>query len=338
MKYLLALFLALVLSLSARAQATPEPEPLAEPLQALLEAAAAEPDPQRFEDAIELLALTQSPVAIAAGAEALSPERGATARSVLGLAEPEARAETQPAPTAPPSDQSEDRGWRALPMQAVDAIASGQSQLWTGQVRLGFRQDSGNSDRLDYLAALSVERDLAVWGFEAGIDYAYAESDGAVGADTLTANAQVDRETGDRWSIFTGVLYEQDALSGFDYTGVLDVGLAYRALTGDIRTLTLEAGPAVRFIQPVNGDLRTEAASEFSADLDWQLSDTLVFQSDTQLLVTSQSRLEQIFALQTSLGELWALQLSYRYRNEFDPEPGFEAVDTRTDISIVRTF
>ncbi len=342
MKYVTALFFALLLPLSAVAQEGELPAPLQE----LLEAAAADPDPARFEAAVDLLALTQSPDAIARGADALSPELGASARSALGLTTeatiPDAQTVAEPvaAPEAEPEAEPEGEtgGWRAVPMQAVDAIANGQSDLWTGQVRLGFRQDSGNSDRLDYLAALSVERDLSVWGFEAGIDYAYAESDGAVGTDALTANAQVDRETGERWSIFTGVQYEQDALSGYDYTAVLDVGLAYRALTGDVRTLTLEAGPAVRFLQPVNDESRTEAASEFSADFDWNVTDTLVFKSDSQLLVTDQSRFEQILALQTSLGELWALQLSYRYRNEFDPEPGFEEVDTRTDLSIVRSF
>lgn len=335
MKHVIAPLFALLCAVIAPVSALAEEAALPAPLQALLAAAAADPDPARFTAAVELMALTQSPDAIAAGAALVSDDHAGTARDTLGM-EPVVMAETAPAGPAPEAEPQPI--WKALPAQAVSTLAMGESDLWTGQVRAGFRQDSGNSDRVDYTLALSVERDLAVWGFEAGVNYAYAESDGAVGADALIANAQLDRETGERWSVFIGGQYEQDNLSGFDYTGVLDLGLAYRVLTGEVRTLTVQAGPAARFIHPINGDLRMEPASEFSADFDWQISDTLSFAADSELLVTDQSRFEQILALQTSLGELWALQLAYRYRNEFDPEPGFEEVDTRSDISIVREF
>lgn len=195
MKYVIAPLIALLLAAITPASALAEEEALPEPLQALLAAAAADPDPARFTAAVELMALTQSAEAIAAGAALVSDAHASTARDTLGM-EPVMMAEassTEPAPEAEPQPI-----WKALPAQAISTLANGESDLWTGQVRAGFRQDSGNSDRVDYTLALSVERDLAVWGFEAGVNYAYAESDGAVGADALIANAQLDRETGER--------------------------------------------------------------------------------------------------------------------------------------------
>ncbi len=326
MKFLTALIL-ILLPVSAQAQ-----DGLPEPLQALLAAAAFQEESAQFETAVTLMALTQTPEAIVSAAESLSADYAVRARAVLGVDDAVDEVLENDAVS------TEEISWRDMPVRAIETLANGKSELWSGQVRGGFRQDSGNSDQLDYTLALSVQRDLSVWGFQGNVDYGYSEIGGSVGRDALSALAQLDREVGDRWTVFTGIRYEQDALSGFDWTTLIDAGFGYRILTGEERTWRVQAGPAVRFVEPVNDDMRTEAAGEFSSDFDWHLSETLLFSADSQILLTGQSRFEQVLAVQTRLGELWALQLAHRYRNEFDPEPGFDDEDTRTDISVVREF
>ncbi len=330
MKIITALFAAFVLPAMAIAQDSPLPSPL----QDLLVAAADEAESPRFESAVELLALTQPADAIIAGAGAISADYAHQARAVLGVTAAPATPEAAPIPE--PSHRA--AGWRTVPRRAVHTLANGSSDLWSGHVRAGFRQDSGNSDQLDYTFALALERDLSVWGFQGSVDYGYSEVGGAVGRDALNARAQLDREVGERWTVFTGSRYEQDALSGFDWRAQIDAGFGYRILLGDVRTWRVQLGPAIRFGEPVNDDLRTDAGGEFSSDFDWQISETLLLTADSQILVTDQSRFEQTVAMQTRLGEVWALQLAHRYSNEFDPEPGFEAENTRTDISVVREF
>lgn len=334
MRIFIAVFCALALPAKALAQDAELPEPI----QALLAAAAATAEPEPFEAAVRLIALTQPADAILAGAGAISSAHAETARRVLDLPQAEpvidlGSTTEEAAPVAPSVN-----GWRAAPRQAIETLANAESELWSGEIRAGFRQDSGNSDQLDYSLALSLERDLAVWGFQGDIDYSYAESNGAVGRDKLTASTQLDREIGERWTVFIGAEYDQDALSGFDWTTLVDAGFGYGILTGTDLSWRVQAGPALRTLSPVNGDVRTEAAGEFSSDADWRLSDALLLTADTQVLLAGQSRFEQSFGLETSLGELWALRLAYRYRNEFEPEPGFERVDTRTDLSLVRSF
>ncbi len=334
MRIFIAVFCALALPSNALAQDAELPEPI----QALLAAAAATPEPERFEAAVSLIALTQPAHAILAGAGAISSDHAETARRVLDVpqAEPvtDLGSTTQDASPVTPSTG----GWRAAPRQAMETLANAQSELWSGEIRAGLRQDGGNSDQLDYSLALSVERDLAVWGFQGDINYSYAESNGAVGRDELTASTQLDREIGERWTVFIGAEYDQDALSGFDWTTLVNAGLGYRILTGEDLNWRVQGGPALRTLSPVNGDMRTETAGEFNSDADWRVSDALLLTAHTQLLLADQSRFEQRFGLETSLGELWALKLAYRYRNEFEPEPGFESVDTRTDLSVVRRF
>ena len=318
---------------------------LPEDLQRLLEAAAEADNPQAFEDAVELLTLTQSVEAVALGAARISEERGVAARSILGLASPQpADVADAPAPS-PPAEASQGApdaeaapALRAAPTALARAVASGEPENWSGEARLGVRNDSGNSDRQDYTLGLKAERALALWGFEGELAYAYSEVDGAVGRDEVLARGQIDREAGERWTFYTNAEYRRDALSGFDYTALIGAGAGYRVYARDGLSWRLEAGPAVRIVTPEVGDQSYEPALALGSDFEMAVAPSVTFTSQTSALVAERSRAEQRFSLNTALGSLWALRLSYQYTYEFEPEPGFENADSRTDLEIVREF
>ncbi len=317
------------------AAAAPAHAALDPALACVLEAAAQSRSEGDFADAVRVLSLAAAPGDIAAAASALSPERGAEARALLGLNAPDADASTPG--SADEGAQDGAPAWRALPVAAARTVARGDSDLWTGRASLAARFDTGNSDRQDYVLGLSVERALAGWGFEAKTEYAYSEVDGAVGRDAFLFGARGERETGERWTAYAQLDYEQDQLSGFDWTGFLGAGAGYRAIEREGANWTLRAGPGARFINQA-GAVTTEAALNLGSDLALQLTDALAFASETDVLLADRSRADQLFTLSTGLGELWSLELKYRYRYEFEPEPGFENADQRTDLSIVREF
>jgi putative salt-induced outer membrane protein YdiY len=327
-------FAALFLIFAAPAALAQEEAGLPAELQALLEAAAEAEDPAAFDQAVGLIALTRSPEEIAAGAALISTERGQAARAALGLpAEPVPDAAPEPTPQPDP-----DPLWRAAPAGVASAIVSGDPDNWSGEARLGVRHDGGNSDRQDYTIGLKAERALATWGFDGELAYAYSEVDGAVGRDEILASAQIDREAGERWTLYAHTEYRRDALSGFDYTALVGAGAGYRVFAREALAWTLEAVPAVRIVAPVTGDNSYEPALDLGSDFEMALTDAVRFTSETSALIAETSRAEQRFALDTALGALWALRLSYQYTYEFEPEPGFENADSRTDLEIVRQF
>lgn len=330
-----SLFVILTLTLATPA-ALGQAAELPEPLQILLEAAASAEDSAAFEQAVTLMALTRSPDEIADGAARISPEREAEARALLGLAAAQEPGLAMEA--APVTDPQPARPWLAAPAQVASAVISGDPDTWSGEARLGVRNDSGNSDRQDYTVGLRVERALATWGFDGELSYAYSEVDGAVGRDEIAASAQLDREAGERWTLYAHTEFRQDALSGFDYTGLVGAGAGYRIFAREDLAWTLEAGPAVRIVAPEVGDASYEAAVDLGSDFEMNLTDAVRFTSNTSALIAETSRAEQRFALDTALGSLWALRLSYQYTYEFEPEPGFENADSRTDLEIVRQF
>lgn len=336
-----------LLSPSAFAQ-----DALPEPLSALLSAAHDSRSEDDFSDAVRVIALTRDPADVAAAATAISAERGAQARAVLGLpaTDPMAGAMADPmtgpvtgagaleAARAEAEAASLAERAAAAPLAAARNIASGESELWEGSAELGVRFDSGNSDRQDYMVGLSVERALARWGFEGAVSYAYSEVDGAVGRDELDLEARGEREAGERWTFYVNGDFTKDALSGYDFTAFVGAGAGYRILDRPERAWVLRAGPGARIVQDAAGETMTDPALELSSDFEWRLSEPIRFTSDTSALFSQNSRAEQLFKLETALGELWSLALSYRYSYEFEPEPGFENEDSRTDISIVRLF
>ncbi|MEE2525974.1 DUF481 domain-containing protein [Hyphobacterium sp. HN65] len=209
---------------------------------------------------------------------------------------------------------------------------------WSGRLSAGLRVDSGNSDQQDYSLGFEIERDLAEWGFEAGLDYAYSESGGATSRDQLSLDARGERQLGEHWSLFLGGEYDQDQLSSYDFTAFISAGAAYRPDMPENMDWVLRAGPGVRYVSPMAGSAESQLALDLGSDYEWQITETSRFASETTLLIAESSRAEQKFAFITALSEAWAVEASWRYRHEFEPLPGFEEGDSRFDISIVREF
>lgn len=336
--------LAIAAGISLAASPAFAEEPTLDPaLQRLLEAAATSPSQDDFADAVRLLALTAPTPAILSAAEGVG--RQAEARTVLDLPAPAA----QPSPDAlaavraargvpEPDEASGSAHWRAAPLALASAIYNAQSDLWDGRVKFGMRLDSGNSQRQDFAGAIEVERALRGWGFEGAIEYVYSEVDGTVGRDELLASARGERELGERFTAYSAGEYEQDALEGYNWTGFLGGGLGYRVVESEQTSFVLRAGPGVRFLDDIEGPLQTRFALDLGADLSVPITETVTFGSETGFLAASRSRADQRFTLSSALGDLWAIELNLHYRYEFEPEPGFEKTDTRTDVSIVREF
>ena len=336
---------ALVLALAPAAALA---DALPEPLHALLAAAAEADDPDAFEQAVRLIALTRPAAEITASADRLS--RGAEARVLLGAgnAEPPiARTASAPAaapasapvdparPAAAPADGAPDPS-RALP-RLMGFVYEGELDTWSGQVKLGLRTDAGNTDRQDYTVGLKAQRELMGWGYEGSADYAYSETNGRVGRDALILTSRVDRERGERWTLYGDARYERDRRSGFDWTGFLIAGAGYRAFEGADTSWTLRGGPGARFTAAAS-EVEVRPAMDFTSDFRLQVTESMNFHSETRLLVTSNARADQVFTIDTEFGELWALELKHRYRYEFEPKPGFGSEDSRTDLSVVRRF
>jgi len=330
----------------APAAAQDAPPDLPAEIAALLEAAAASDTPGDLEALLRLIEPRYGEAAILASAQTLDAAAAERVSDMLAPA-PEAVEQAQaaepladpvPPEAAEPEPDSRLEALTQLPAAVGAGLINGRSELWEGRASLGLRFDSGNAERADYSVGLELTRKLAEWGFEGAIDYAYSEVDDRVGRDELNVKARGERELGERWTTFISGDYEQDALSGFDHNAFLGLGVGYRVLDRETLSWTLRASPGARYLAPEGRPDFVRPAGDFTSDFATQLGENVTLELDTHVLVSDNSRAEQTAKLVTGLGELWAFEIKYRYRYEFDPEPGFEEADTRADISIVREF
>lgn len=312
---------------------------LSEDYRRLLAEAAVSQDDQRFAETVDLLARVApgGAVAVLNALAGIAPDRLTLAENRFAATDAggpgqlaDASDRQAEAPEAAPDESAPAREDRFLPLPPLSG--------WSGRLSAGLRVDSGNSDQQDYVLGLAVTRDLAEWGFEAGIDYAYSESGGTVSRDQLSLEARGERDIGHRFSLFLGGEFDQDQLSSFDYTAFLSAGLAYRPVLPETMDWVLRAGPGIRYVSPVAGPEESQFALDLGSDYEWQVTDTSRFASETTLLIADSSRAEQKFAFITALSEAWAIEAAWRYRYEFEPLPGFEEGDSRFDISVVREF
>lgn len=323
--------------------ASAQEQTLPDDLQALLVAASQSDNHEDIGDAIRLIALTQDKEVVFRAASTL----GFAGAAINVLGNPVQFSSQDGVATADNTDQvtqssetedSSTEGIMRSPAAIISTLANGQSDLWTGKIRLGARFDTGNTERSDYSGGIEVERDLAGWGFEGNLNYAYSETDGNVGRDHLELDSRAERELGEHFTAFVNGDYDQDARSGFDWTAFTGAGIGYRVIESEETDFILRATPGIRFIKPVGMDRQDQAAFELAADYSTQLTETISFESKSDILLTEQSRADQRFTLSSALGELWALEFRVHYRYEFEPEPGFSNEDMRTDISITREF
>ncbi|WP_019961048.1 DUF481 domain-containing protein [Woodsholea maritima] len=244
-------------------------------------------------------------------------------------------AQTPQEPSAPPLDHG------PLLNQAYwlgNTIMNGQSENWNGRIKFGFRFDNGNNTRQDSTIALEIQRELMDWGFDGKINYTHSEINNVIGRDEFRVQLRGEREAGEKWTFFTATDYERDSRTSYDWTAFLGVGAGYRILTGEAVQWTVRGAPGMRVLNGQDGTTARQVALDLGSDARWRLSERVDVTSESTLLVADKSRADQTFTLTTDLGALWALEIKYRYRHEFEPKPGYKEGDSRADFALVREF
>ncbi|HAQ36657.1 MAG: hypothetical protein CMF74_10965 [Maricaulis sp.] len=311
---------------------------LPEPYVRLIADAATYDDGANFDAVVMMVARNAEggDEAVMAAVRQVAPQRSAQASAALGQAGTMTLADNAVRPEP-----------ATMAMQPVEADAAAAASPaapeidpgWTGRVSAGLSVASGNSEQQTYNLGAELNREFANgWTFDSRINYAYAESAGAVTQDQLALEARGDRSVSERWGYFIGGQYDRDVLSSFDWTAFVSAGATFQAIERETLDWSLRAGPGVRYLMPATGSEETQFVVDLGSDLEWQITPDSVFISETTLLVAESSRAEQSFRFNTSVADNWAVEFEWRYRYEFEPLPGFEESDSRVTASLVREF
>jgi len=210
---------------------------------------------------------------------------------------------------------------------------------FAGKFALGGSRNTGNTEEEAINAALELKRKHGRWtyDFDAGFDFQTSEGDTI--KQRLDTALEVNFDIAKRFYTFSKVQYEDDRFSGFQYRLTGSAGLGWRVLIGEKVNWSLEAGPGVRYdVRLDTGEGQTLLAARTSSDFAWKISDSALFEQDTEAVIDGGTNVVSTTALKLKVTERWSGQLSYEVRLNTDPPPDTEDLDTTARAAIVYDF
>lgn len=250
--------------------------------------------------------------------------------------------------------------WRAEKAQEAAAIAAAQAPEqddsqqtagateeapepppipWKGKGELGGYLAKGNSDYFGINAGVALSHEGRIWRHNVKAQADYQENEGDPTRQRFLLSYQPNYRFDERTYIYGLTQYEHDRFLGYDSRYSLSSGIGYRTRQGRPVSVELEAGPAYRFTNFVDGGHESTPAARGSVNVEWKLAPTLSFaQNAAAYLDGENNTLNTTSALNAKLFGPLSARLSYNVQYESAPPDGRETTDTMSRISLVYDF
>lgn len=223
---------------------------------------------------------------------------------------------------------------------ATLAAASSASADWTGTGELGLVFARGNSDTETVNAKLALTYTEDRWSNESELSYLRSENEGELDASRFLASNKTRYELNERSYLIGSGRYDADKFSSFEYQATAAAGYGYRILEGETHTLTVEAGPGVRFSEERDtGDKQTDFIGRGALDYVWAISETAKLENNF-LVETGASNtfLENELALTVAINGGLSLKTGVAVRHNTDVAADRENTDVLSTVNLVYAF
>jgi len=210
---------------------------------------------------------------------------------------------------------------------------------WTGQGELGAFNSTGNAENTGVTAAVELTKDGINWRHILRGRADYQRANGVTTREQFLAGYEANLKLNDRLFAFAAALYERDRFQGFSARYAVSGGLGYDVIVEEDMTLSVQAGPAWRRTELVDGTSTSDIAGNASLDFDWQISDTIAFTQDASAFIQSgSSTFISDTGLQAAISNDLSVRLSYTVEHDTDPPLGAVKTDTLSRITVIYDF
>jgi len=243
------------------------------------------------------------------------------------------------------------------------AAASAHAQTgvlagWEGEASLNGARTTGNTDTLDFGAALKLEKNTDTWNHKLKGSALFGETDDVSTRERYDIGYQIERNFSDRLYAYGNGDYYSDEFGAFANGYFIGGGLGYRVLLNEPFTWNLEGGPGFRSqveqdtidaalfaIDPtdplafIDGERTNEFGLRGRSDLDYVVNENVSIYNDTEILWSSSDTYtwNEVGITAQLVGNL-AARASYRVDNHTNPPAGTKATDTITKVGVVYTL
>ncbi|WP_182911829.1 DUF481 domain-containing protein [Sphingomonas cavernae] len=231
---------------------------------------------------------------------------------------------------------------RVEPNESAEKLAektASPAVPWKGKGELGGYYATGNSEYFGVSTGVKLTRDDPVWrhAFIAQADY--QENDGQATRERYLVSYAPNYRFSPQTYVYGLGQYEHDRFLGYDSRYAISAGIGYRTPNGKPLSVELEAGPAYRFTEFVDGGAESSAAGRGSISVEWKIAPSLTFNQDAAIYVDSlNSTINGTSALNAKVYGPLSARLSYNVQYESAPPQGRQTTDRLSRVSLVYDF
>ncbi|APE28646.1 DUF481 domain-containing protein [Aurantiacibacter gangjinensis] len=220
---------------------------------------------------------------------------------------------------------------------------------WSGEGQIGGFQASGNSDEFGVTAALALEREGIDWEHRLRLSGDYRRQEGETSREQIFARYEPRYQVSERLFTYGLAQFERNVQQGFGERYSVSGGLGYRVLDSDDIELSVQAGPAYRVTNFLDGTSTDRIAALLGLDFDWDITDSLKLTQDTnataetggEVLVLVDGASTSILAttgLEAGLSDSLSARLSWTLDYDSNPPDGAVTTDTLTRFTLIYGF
>lgn len=226
---------------------------------------------------------------------------------------------------------------------------AGLFERWKGRGQIGGFQSTGNSDNIGITATLNLERVGIDWRHKMRLTVDYQESNSRVTREQYFASYEPRYQVTSDLFAYALAQYEKDRFQGVASRYAVSGGLGYQVMKGQPMQLSLQAGPAWRHTKFTNGLTDSSIAALVALDFDWQLTDSLKFTQNTDLVANGggsataiidgkNTSLNLVTGFEADIVDWLTARLSYTVEYDSDPPVGAVKTDTLTRFTLIYGF
>ncbi|MBY6203679.1 DUF481 domain-containing protein [Halomonas denitrificans] len=233
-----------------------------------------------------------------------------------------------------------DRACKALAAAILLAASGAVAAEWTGSGELGLVFARGNSDTETVNAGFELRYEQDRWTNTLKSSYLRSENEGELDASRFVISNNTLYDLTERSYLVGSARYDQDKFSSFEYQATAGLGYGYRVLDGESHTLSVEAGPGVRFSEERDsGESETKLIARGALDYAWQISETA--RLENALLVesgASNTFVENALSLEVAINSAMSLKTGVAVRHNTDVAAGRDNTDVLSTVNLVYSF
>lgn len=232
----------------------------------------------------------------------------------------------------------------AVSEAAAAPAAVPAAKLWSGEIAIGYANQSGNTEETTYSGKFDIEREKDQWRYKILLDSLNSKASGERSSERYFLSNRLAYQFSDTNYAFGYAAYDDDRFSGFDYQATLSAGYGRRLLNNEKMQWDVEVGPGYRESKTeatgtTESDTSEELIVRMYTNYSWNFTDTANFSQTLEVEAGSDNTISRsVSSLSTQVIGALALKLSYAIKYTEEVPTDRKHADQETVLSLAYTF